>query len=49
MTAYTFVIFCIYEGNATFESLTQKFDTIKRPRKNIPRGFILSILLAILI
>ena len=30
--AYSFVIFCVYEWNSTFESLTTKFDEIKQPR-----------------
>lgn len=49
MTGYTFVIYCVYEWNSTFESLTNAFDQIKKPRKNIPRTFIFSILIAILI
>ncbi|MCF2139426.1 MAG: APC family permease [Candidatus Lokiarchaeota archaeon] len=47
MTAYTFVIYCVYEWNSTFESMTASFDSIKRPRKTIPRAFIFSILIAI--
>ncbi len=49
MTAYTFMIYCVYEWNSTFESLTSGFDQIKRPRKNIPRAFIASLLIAIVI
>ncbi|WP_371801697.1 APC family permease [Candidatus Lokiarchaeum ossiferum] len=49
MTGYTFVIYCVYEWNSTFESLTNAFDQIKKPRKNIPRTFIFSILIAIFI
>lgn len=49
MTSYTFVIYCVYEWNSTFENLTAAFDNIKRPRKTIPRAFILSILIAIVI
>ncbi|MHA1794756.1 MAG: APC family permease, partial [Promethearchaeota archaeon] len=47
MIAYTFVIYCVYEWNSTFESMTISFDKIKRPRKTIPRAFIYSILIAI--
>ena len=49
MTSYTFVIYCVYEWNSAFESMTAAFDNIKRPRKTIPRAFILSILIAIVI
>ncbi|MHA1673101.1 MAG: APC family permease [Promethearchaeota archaeon] len=49
MTAYTFVIYCVYEWNSAFESMTAAFDNIKRPRKTIPRAFIFSILIAIVI
>ena len=49
MTGFTFVVFCIYEWNSTFESLTAKFENIKQAKKNIPRGFIISILIAILL
>ncbi|MHA1520957.1 MAG: APC family permease [Promethearchaeota archaeon] len=49
MTAYTFVIYCVYEWNSAFENMTAAFDSIKRPRKTIPRAFIFSILIAIAI
>ncbi len=47
--AYSFVIFCVYEWNSTFESLTTKFDEIKRPRKTIPRVYLISIIIAVVI
>ncbi|MHA1562025.1 MAG: APC family permease, partial [Promethearchaeota archaeon] len=47
--AYSFVIFCVYEWNSTFESLTTKFDKIKRPRKTIPRVYLISIIIAVVI
>ena len=47
--AYSFVIFCVYEWNSTFESLTTKFDEIKQPRKTIPRVYLISIILAVVI
>jgi APA family basic amino acid/polyamine antiporter len=49
MTGYTFIIYCVYEWNSTFESLTTAFDRIKQPRKTIPRAFIISILIGIVI
>ncbi len=49
MTAFSFVIYCVYEWNSAFESMTAAFDNIKRPRKTIPRAFIFSILIAIVI
>jgi APA family basic amino acid/polyamine antiporter len=49
MTAFTFVIYCVYEWNSTFESLTGEFDRIKQPRKNIPRAFIGALLIGIVI
>ncbi|MHA1584469.1 MAG: APC family permease [Promethearchaeota archaeon] len=49
MTAFTFVIYCVYEWNSTFESLTASFDRIERPRKNIPRVFILVLCVGIII
>ena len=49
MTAFTFVIYCVYEWNSTFESLTSEFDRIKKPRKNIPRAFIGALLIGICI
>jgi basic amino acid/polyamine antiporter, APA family len=49
MTGFTFVIFCVYEWNSSFESLTATFDKIKKPRENIPKGFIYSIFIAILL
>ncbi len=47
--AYSFVIFCVYEWNSTFESLTTKFDEIKQPRKTIPRVYLISIIIAFVI
>ena len=47
--AYSFVIFCVYEWNSTFESLTTKFDGIKQPRKTIPRVYLTSIIIALVI
>lgn len=47
--AYSFVIFCVYEWNSTFESLTTKFDKIKQPRKTIPRVYLISIIIAVII
>ena len=47
--AYSFVIFCVYEWNSTFESLTTKFDEIKQPRKTIPRVFLMSIIFAVIL
>ncbi|MHA1744933.1 MAG: APC family permease [Promethearchaeota archaeon] len=49
MTGYTFIIYCVYEWNSTFESLTTAFDRIKQPRKTIPRAFVISILIGIVI
>ncbi len=45
--AYSFVFFCVYEWNSTFESLTTKFDEIEQPRKTIPRVFLISIIIAL--
>ena len=47
--AYSFVFFCVYEWNSTFESLTTKFDEIKEPRKTIPRVYLISIIIGIVI
>ncbi len=47
--AYSFVIFCVYEWNSTFESLTTKFDEIKQPRKTIPRVYLISIIIGVVI
>ncbi|MHA1719961.1 MAG: APC family permease [Promethearchaeota archaeon] len=47
MTVFTFVIYCVYEWNSTFESLTASFDRIERPRKNIPRVFITALIVGI--
>ena len=44
-----FGIFCLYEWNSAFESITSNIDKIKRPSKKIPRAFLLSILVGIII
>lgn len=44
-----FGIFCLYEWNSAFESITSNIDQIKQPSKKIPRAFLLSILVGIII
>ena len=44
-----FGIFCLYEWNSAFESITSNIDQIKQPSKKIPRAFLLSILIGIII
>ncbi len=44
-----FGIFCLYEWNSAFESITSNIDQIKKPNKKIPRAFLLSILIGLLI
>ena len=44
-----FGIFCLYEWNSAFESITSNIDKIKQPSKKIPRAFLLSILVGIII
>ncbi len=47
--ALSFVIFCPYEWNSTFDGLIAKFDLIKSPRKILPKAFIISSLIGVLI
>jgi basic amino acid/polyamine antiporter, APA family len=44
-----FGIFCLYEWNSSFESITSNIDQIKQPSKKIPRAFLLSISIGIII
>ncbi|MHA1338703.1 MAG: APC family permease [Promethearchaeota archaeon] len=42
-------IFCIYEWNSSFESITAMVEEIKQPRKKVPKGFMYAILTACII
>ncbi|MHA1112555.1 MAG: APC family permease [Promethearchaeota archaeon] len=44
-----FGIFCLYEWNSAFESITSKIGQIKQPAKKIPRAFLISILIGLTI
>ncbi|MCP4763025.1 MAG: amino acid permease [archaeon] len=49
VTPILFGIFCLYEWNSAFESITARIDEIKQSKKKIPRAFLFSIILAIII
>jgi APA family basic amino acid/polyamine antiporter len=42
-------IFCLYEWNSAFESITSRIDEIKQSRKKVPKAFLISIILAMII
>ncbi len=44
-----FGIFCLYEWNSAFESITTSIDQIRQPSKKIPRAFLISIAIGIII
>ncbi len=44
-----FGIFCLYEWNSAFESITSNIDQIKLSHKKIPRAFLVSILIGLII
>ncbi|MBN2155078.1 MAG: APC family permease [Candidatus Lokiarchaeota archaeon] len=44
-----FGIFCLYEWNSAFESITASIDQIRQPGKKIPRAFLISILIGLCI
>ncbi len=48
-TAYTFIIFCIYEWLSSFTLMMAKFEKIQRPKENIPRTYLIAIFIGVIL